>query len=174
MVVAPQSFGSLANFHPHCHALTSLGVVTRDGVFHPAPEDVDFGALEDLFCGELFKTILKKEKITEERIELLRSWRHSGFRVFSERRIAQGERQDLESLLQYMERAPVSLQRLTYFDDEQVLYRGNFHLGLGRDYLPVSGLEFLAMLVPTSPSVTNVASTATVPFQRPYVDSSGG
>ena len=69
-------------------------------------------------------------------------------RLFSERRIAQGERQELESLLQYMERAPVSLQRLSYLDDGQVLYRGNFHPGIGRDYQLVSGLEFLAMLVP--------------------------
>ncbi len=148
MVVAPQSFGSLANHHPHCHSLVSLGIFTRDGVFHPAPEDIDFGPLEDLFREEVFKTLLKKEKITEERIELLRSWRHSGFRVFSERRIAQGERQALESLLQYMERAPVSLQRLSYLDNGEVLYRGNFHPGFGRDYQLVSGLEFLAMLVP--------------------------
>ncbi len=80
------------------------------------PQDIDCGPLEDLFREEVFKVFLKREKITEERIELLRSWKHSGFRVFSERRIAQGERQELESLLQYMERAPVSLQRLSYLD----------------------------------------------------------
>ena len=67
--------------------------------------------------------------------------------MFSELRIAQGERQGLESLLQYMERAPVSLQRLTCLDNGEVLYRGNFHPGFGRDYQLVSGLEFLAMLV---------------------------
>jgi len=138
MVVAPQSFGSLLHLHPHCHALTSLGVFTRDGVFHPAPEDIDFGPLEDLFREEVFKTFLKQRKITEERIELLRSWKHSGFRVFAERRIAQSERQELESLLQYMERAPVSLERLSYLDNGQVLYRGKFHPGLGRDYQLVS------------------------------------
>ena len=42
----------------------------------------------------------------------------------------------------------MSLQRLTYRDDGEVLYRGNFHPGLRRDYQLVSGLEFLAMLVP--------------------------
>ena len=78
MVASPQSFGSLLNVHPHCHALSSLGLFTRDGVFHPAPEDLDFSPLEALFREELFKRLLKKEKITPERIELLRSWRHSG------------------------------------------------------------------------------------------------
>ena len=50
-------------------------------------------------------------KITEERIELLRSWRHSGFNVDSSRRVDQGDRLALEQLLQYIERPPVSLER---------------------------------------------------------------
>ena len=148
MVVAPQSFGSLINPHAHCHALTSLGVFTRDRVFHPVPEDIDFSPLEALFREELFRLLLKKEKITPERIALLRSWRHSGFNVSSDRRIAQGERGELERLLQYMVRAPVSLARLEYHPDGRVLYRGHYHPSLGRDHQLVSGLEFLAMLVP--------------------------
>ncbi len=105
--------------------------------------------MEELFREELFKALLKKEQITEERIALLRSWKYSGFRVHSDRRLAQGDRQELESLLQYFERAPVSLQRLEYLDDGRVLYRGTrFHPGLGRDHQLVSGLEFLAMLLP--------------------------
>ena len=148
MVVAPQSFGNLVNFHPHAHALTALGVFTRDGVFHPAPEDLDFAPLEELFREEIFRVLLKKDKITEERVELLKSWEHSGFRVHADRRIAGGQRQELEALLQYFERPPVSLQRLEYQDDGRVLYRGTrFHPGIGRDYQLVSGVEFLAMLV---------------------------
>jgi hypothetical protein len=124
-------------------------VFTRDGVFHPAPEDIDFAPLEELFREEFFKVLIKKEKITPERIALLRSWRNSGFRVHADRRLAQGDRQELESLLQYFERAPVALKRLEYLDDGRVLYRGtHFHPGLGRDHQLVSGLEFLAMLVP--------------------------
>ena len=46
MLAAPQSFGNLLNHHPHSHALTSLGVFTRDGVFHPVPEDIDFDPVE--------------------------------------------------------------------------------------------------------------------------------
>ncbi len=47
-----------------------------------------------------------------------------------------------------MVRAPVSLQRLEYRPDGRVLYRGHYHPSLGRDHQLVSGLEFLAMLVP--------------------------
>ena len=99
MVVAPQSWGSLVNFHPHAHSYTSLGVFTRDGVFHAVPDDLDFAPLEGLFREELFRVLLKKEKITEERIELLRSWRHSGFNVDSSRKVDQGDRLALEQLL---------------------------------------------------------------------------
>ncbi len=67
MVVAPQSFGSLLGAHPHAHALTSLGVFTRDAIFHSVPDDIDFSPLEDLFREELFKILLKKEKITLRR-----------------------------------------------------------------------------------------------------------
>jgi len=148
MVVVPQSFGSLLNHHPHAHALTSVGVFTRDGMFHSVPGDIDFSPLEGLFREEVFKRLLKEEKITPERVELLRSWRHSGFNVSSARRISGAERGELESLLQYMVRAPVSLARLQYRPDGRVLYRGNYHPSLGRDHQLVRGLEFLAMLVP--------------------------
>ena len=148
MIVAPQSHGSLLNFHPHAHGLSAQGVFSRDGVFHPAPENLDSKPLEDLFREEIFKVLLRREKITEERVRLLRSWRHSGFRVDSSRRIPQGDRKALESLLQYFERAPVALSRLEYLDDGRVLYRGNFHPSLRRDYQLVSRVELLAMLVP--------------------------
>ncbi len=148
MVIAPQSFGSLANFHPHLHSLTSLGVFSRDGVFHPVTDAIDFTPLEELFREETFKMMLKKELITEERIELLRSWKHSGFHASADRRVQAGERKELQSLLEYMERPPVALKRLQYLDDGRVLYRGNYHPSLRRDHQLVSGLEFLAMLVP--------------------------
>lgn len=58
------------------------------------------------------------------------------------------DRQGLESLLQYIERPPVSLKRLRYLrDEDRVFYSGKFNPSLGRDHQLVSGLEFLAMLV---------------------------
>ena len=42
----------------------------------------------------------------------------------------------------------MSLKRLTYDRGGMVTYRGNYHSSLKRDYQHVSGVEFLAMLVP--------------------------
>jgi len=148
MIAAPQSWGSLLNFHPHCHALSSLGVFTRDGLFHPVPQDLDFSPLESLFREEVFQCFLKKEAIAPERVELLRSWRHSGFHLNAERRLAAGDRAGLQAVLQYLERPPVALSRLQYLDDSRVLYRGNYHPALGTDHQLLSGVEFLALLVP--------------------------
>ena len=111
MVVSPQSFGSLLNFHPHLHSICSLGVFDREGRFHSA-DALDFAPLEELFRQRTLALMLKLEKITLERAELLRGWVHSGFAVNSDRRVDAGDRKGLQSLLQYMERAPVSLDRL--------------------------------------------------------------
>jgi hypothetical protein len=135
--------------HPHAHAICSLGVFSRDGVFHPVPDDLDFAPLEEIFREEFFRTLETKDKITPERIALLRSWRHSGFAAHSDRRVEKGDRRALESLLEYIERPPVSLKRLRYFPEEdRVLYSGKFHPSLGKDHQRLSGLEFLAMLIP--------------------------
>ena len=103
MVVAPQSWGSLLNHHPHTHSLCSEGVFDQEGRFHSA-EGIDFSPLEEIFREKMLKMMLKKEVITEERVELLRSWKHSGFNIDSTRRIDAGDRKSLESLLEYFER----------------------------------------------------------------------
>jgi hypothetical protein len=144
----PQSFGSLLNAHPHLHSVASLGVFDKEGNLHRCPEDLDFSPLADLFRERTFKMLLEKEATTVERVQMLRNWRHSGFHVSSTRRIQQGQRADLEKLLQYIQRPPLSLERLSYGSDGMVTYHGHFHPGLGRDHQLLAGLEFLAMLVP--------------------------
>jgi ribosomal protein S27E len=148
MVISPQSFGSLLNFHPHLHAVLSQGVFDKQGDFHPVPGDLDWRPLEELFRARTLKLMVRREKITEDRATMLKSWVHSGFQVSGDRRIEAGDRSGLESLLAYMERAPVSLERMEYRPDGRVLYRGNFHPALGTDHRLVSGIEFLALLVP--------------------------
>jgi hypothetical protein len=128
----------------------SLGVFDGSGEFHGVPEgeELPWGVLEELFRARTLLMLEKRGKIDGDRVEMLRTWRHSGFHVSAERRIGEGDRKGLESLLEYMERSPVSEERLEVRVDGLVVYRGNYHPGLGTDHRLVTGLEFLAMMVP--------------------------
>jgi hypothetical protein len=148
MLVVPQSFGDLLLSHPHAHALCSLGVFLRDGSFH-SMEDVDFSGLETMFRERVFSFLIEKEKITPETAESMRSWSHSGFAVDFQRKIEPGERKELEGLLTYMDRPPVSLRRLTYRPEEGLVhYQGTkLHPRLGIDHQLLPAVDFLALLV---------------------------
>ena len=155
-LVSSQSFGNLLIFHPHAHALASCGVFDRSGTFHPndgvgidgVGSVLDFTELELPFRDAVLDVLEKRGAIDEERAALVRSWAHSGFGIHADRVIQPGSRRELESILQYMERAPVSLERLTFRPDGMVHYQGRYHPGLGRDHQLVTGVEFLALLVP--------------------------
>ena len=147
MVVVPQSFGDLLTSHPHAHALVSLGVFLRDGSFH-SMEDVDFTGLEAIFRERVFDFMIKKGKITTEVAEDMRRWPHSGFGLDFQRKIEADDRKGLEGLLSYMDRPPISLQRLTYLPDGLVHYQGTrVHPRLGTDHQLLPPVEFLALLV---------------------------
>ena len=61
--------------------------------------------------------LLSKGKITEDLINMLLSWRHSGFNVFSGPRIQPGEEEAMENLARYIIRASFSQERMTYVPD---------------------------------------------------------
>jgi len=147
MVVVPQSFADLLVPHAHAHAVCSLGLFSQDGSFH-AMEDVEFSGLEELFRERVFRFMVKKGKITQEIVEDMHRWPHSGFQVDFQRKIAADDRNGLEGLLTYMDRPAVSLRRLTYRADGKVHYQGTrFHPRLGTDHQLVSAVEFLALVV---------------------------
>ena len=56
----------------------------------------------------VFKMLLSKEKITEELIDMLINWRHSGFNVFCGPRIQPGDEEAMENLARYIIRASFS------------------------------------------------------------------
>ena len=68
--------------------------------------------------------LLSRKKITEDLIEMMMGWRHSGFNVYCGPRIHPGEEQAMENLARYIIRASFSQERMTYIREEaKVLYR---------------------------------------------------
>jgi hypothetical protein len=147
MVVSPQSHGDLLTHHPHIHAVSSLGLFRPDGIYLPM-EDVDFTGLEELFRERFFRLMLRRGKVRPETVERMRAWEHSGFNVDFARKFDADDRGGLQGLLSYMERAPVSLRRLTFRADSMVHYQGTkVHPRLGTDHQLLTPVEFLAHLV---------------------------
>jgi len=80
--------------------------ITRSGPgvaprFHTKP-------LEEIFRHKVFKVLLSKGKITQDLVNMLMSWRHSGFNVFCGPRIQPGHGRAMENLARYIIRASFS------------------------------------------------------------------
>ena len=96
-----QTFGDRANFHPHVHALATRGGRTSSGEWVPVPY-VDEGAAEELFRHKVLRLLRRRGLVSEERIELLLSWRRSGFSVHNRVFAHPGAGRDFEALVRYM------------------------------------------------------------------------
>ena len=116
MIAVVQTFGDALTWNPHVHALVTRGGWNHEGAWTPLPY-VDQSAAADLLRHKVFHFLRAEGLLTEERTEMLLSWRHSGFSVHNTVTVAPDDGDGLERLARYLLRAPVSLERLT-FDEE--------------------------------------------------------
>jgi hypothetical protein len=75
---------------------------------------VDEGAAEELFRHKVLGLLRGRGLLSQDRIELLLSWRRSGFSVHNRVYAHPGDGRDFEALVRYMMRSPVSLTRLRF------------------------------------------------------------
>jgi hypothetical protein len=99
-VIAIHSFGDFLGWHPHLHVLCTDGCFYGNGMFRVAPL-FELKYLEEIFRHKVFKMLLSKGKITQDLVNMLMSWRHSGFNVFCGPRIQPGEEEAMENLARY-------------------------------------------------------------------------
>jgi hypothetical protein len=121
VVAVPQTFGSVLNVHPHVHCLASRGVWNRQGQWLPLPY-VDTLAAEKLFAHKIFHLLKSKGLLSDERIELLLSFRNSGFSVDTSPTVWPQDTQGLERLCRYLLRCPVSLARIHWTPGSKTLF----------------------------------------------------
>ena len=116
------------------------------GQWIPVPY-IDAYQAELLFRHKVFKLLKNNGLLSEERIELLMSWRHTGFSVDNSITVYPSDEKGLERLARYMIRSPVNLQRLHYLPQtEQVLYptkKGHDQ----EDSEIIDSMEFLARVL---------------------------
>jgi len=123
-VMAIHTFGAdPAKWHPHLHVLATDGLFSDTGTFY-VMKDVDLKPLEELFRAQVFKMLKKEGKITNEIINKLSTWKHSGFSVDNGVRIKKDDREGREAIVQYMARNVFSAQNITYIEKTgKVIYR---------------------------------------------------
>jgi hypothetical protein len=122
-VVAIQSFGDFLGFNPHLHILCSDGCFYGEGTFRVSPR-FDTKLMEEIFRHKIFKLLMSKGKITQELVDMVMKWHHSGFNVFYGERIQPGDETAMENLARYIVRASFSQERMTYIRDEsKVIYQ---------------------------------------------------
>ena len=141
-VIAIQTFGDFLGFNPHLHILCSDGCFYGEGMFRVAPRFTS-KTLEEIFRQRVFKVLLSKGKITEDLVDMLMKWRHSGFNVFCGPRIQPGDEEAMENLARYIIRASFSQERMTYIPEEsKVIYQSKD----GKDERAFDSLEWLAAM----------------------------
>ena len=159
MVAGIQTHGQLSNWHPHIHALTTYGAFAPDGTFIPLPDDLSSTPFLKIWQDKVFKLLLDEGRITQDVIDQMRSWRHSGFSVDKSVALAAADTAGLERLAAYMVRCPFSLDRiLSVSEDGKVVYRAEkaecqpfpilgdqkLFRGISRNFEVFDPLEFLA------------------------------
>jgi hypothetical protein len=117
---APLS-GELLNFHPHVHLLVTDGVFHRDGSLERFAY-FDPRLIERLFRAEVLRMLRGKGLISQDIVDNLLSWPHSGFSVNGDAKVP--DRESAARLGWYMIRCPMVLERMSLDEDTgEVLYR---------------------------------------------------
>ena len=106
----------------------------------------DRPVLGKLFEVEVFRFLRERELLSAERMELIRSWRHSGFNVFVGEAIGPEEGQTIGHIARYLLRAPVSLERLWYNPEAGTVTIRPL-AGEGNAPVELEVLEFIARLI---------------------------
>ena len=111
-VIALQTFGSYgANFHPHLHGIVTEGVITPDGLFHPAVWP-DEGLLAERFRRRFLLSLERAGRLRRETRERFLAWRHAGFSLRATQRVPAGATEQAERLARYATRVVVASERI--------------------------------------------------------------
>ncbi len=121
VVCVPQTFGSLIQPHPHAHCLVSRGVWDAQGQWLAVPY-IDTHAAERLFAHKILHLLKRKGLLNDERIELMNSFRHSGFSVDASPTVWPQDVQGIETVARYLLRCPVSLSRIHWTPGARTLF----------------------------------------------------
>ena len=126
-----------------------MGALATVAFFYAAAANLDGPSLEPLFRHKILSMLKRKGLITSRVIELICSWRHSGFNVYCGDRIYPGDTKSMENISRYIIRASFSTERLNYIsEDSRVIYKSKS----GNDTKEFEVLDFIASITSHIPN----------------------
>ena len=137
-IMVLQTAGESLRFNPHLHSLITDGAMLPDDTFHRLPYFSN-EKFSEVFSVKVLALMHRVGLIDYDRIELIQTWEHSGFSVWGGPPIESDEA--VKFIARYMDRGPVSLQKLS-IEDSLVAYL----VDDGRAGQKLDPLEFLARL----------------------------
>ena len=156
VVSSIQTFGTLANWHPHLHLLVTDGLFRPDGTFlHLGFHQIE--VLTEAFRRALLRAFARRQLLTRDTVQSMLAWPHSGFHVHRAVRLEADDAQGILQLARYSARGPVSLQRLHYDPRKrQVTLVSDKSEGPTSGTHTFEGLEYLARLLTHVPDKNEV------------------
>ena len=146
LILTLHTFGEYLDFHPHLHALVADGLFTRAGVFHPLPP-LPLKPLGELFRAHLLKLLVTLKLLPPERVQVLLSWKHSGFNLHAGEPVPPENKAELEKLAQYILRNPFSVAKMTLESPtDTVIYRSKLNPKINRNFEVFTATDFLAAI----------------------------
>ena len=113
VVASIQTFGTLANWHPHLHLLVTDGAFRPDGTFlHLGFHQIEI--LTEAFRRAVLRAWVRRELLDPDAAQSRLAWEHSGFHVHHSVRLEADDALGMLQLARYAARAPVALDRLHY------------------------------------------------------------
>ena len=157
IILTLHTFGEYLDFHPHIHALVADGLFStpaaeapaapaRPAVFQSLPPS-PLQPLEELFRAKVIHLLVAQKLLPPERVQILYSWKHSGFNVHAGEIVPPEAQADLEKLAQYILRNPFSVEKMTMeCPSDTVIYRSRLNAKINRNFEVFSPTDFLAAI----------------------------
>jgi hypothetical protein len=114
LVLTVQTAGEALNFNPHLHGLLADGTFDASGKFTPLAA-IDTNALSQHFENEVLAELVTRELITDDDAAQILAQEHTGFGAWVGDPFEEADR--TKFVARYIERGPISLEKLTIQDD---------------------------------------------------------
>jgi hypothetical protein len=103
--------------------------------------------LEELFRSKVIALLLTEKLLPPERVQVLYSWKHSGFNLHAGEPVPPEAKADLEDLAQYILRNPFSVEKMTLESPgDTVIYRSRLNPKINRNFEVFTPTDFLATI----------------------------